>query len=127
MKTALLLAAALPAFAHHNFAAEFDAARTVKIEGTVAKIEWMNPHAWLYVDVTTAEGAVEHWQFEFGAPVDLIRHGWHRSDLHPGDHVTIEGAMAKFKEFTASARSILLPDGRRVFAGNAGQAPEGAH
>lgn len=125
MLSALLLAATLPALAHHSISAEFDLTKPVEVQGAVTKIEWMNPHAWLYVDVTGAEGGVEHWQFEFGAPAELLRRGWHRHDLEPGDRVTVQGLMAKYKEFTARAQSILLPDGKRVFTGNPGPASGG--
>jgi hypothetical protein len=112
-----LFAAAVPALAHHSFAAEFDASKPVKIEGVVTKLEWMNPHAWLYLETINAQGVAEHWQFEFGAPVELVRRGWHRQDLKEGDKVTVEGSMAKYKAFTANAQSIILASGKRVFSG----------
>jgi hypothetical protein len=115
---AWILLFCLPAFAHHSFASEFDIAKPVKIEGVVTKLEWMNPHAWVYVDVTTSTGDVEHWQFEMPAPIELVRRGWSRSDLKNGSRVTIEGSMAKFKAHTASAQIITRDNGERVFSGS---------
>jgi len=114
-----LLAAALPMAAHHSVAAEFDSTKPVTIKGTVTKLEWMNPHAWIYVDVKNAQGVVEKWQLEFGAPNELVRRGWRRTDVKEGQEVTIEGIMARKGGNTASARSIVLPDGKRVFNGQA--------
>ena len=114
-----LLAAALPMAAHHSVAAEFDSTKPVTIKGTVTKLEWMNPHAWIYVDVKNAQGVVEKWQLEFGAPNELVRRGWRRTDVKEGQEVTIEGIMARKGSNTASARSIVLPDGKRVFNGQA--------
>ena len=114
-----LLTAALPMAAHHSVAAEFDSTKPVTIKGTVTKLEWMNPHAWIYVDVKNAQGVVEKWQLEFGAPNELVRRGWRRTDVKEGQEVTIEGIMARKGGNTASARSIVLPDGKRVFNGQA--------
>jgi DNA/RNA endonuclease YhcR with UshA esterase domain len=115
----VLLAATLPIVAHHSVAAEFDSNKPVTIKGSVTKLEWMNPHAWLYVDAKNEQGQVEKWQFEFGAPNELVRRGWRRTDLKEGQEVTVQGIMARKGGNTASARSILLPDGKRVFNGQA--------
>ncbi len=104
---------------HHAFTSEFDSNQRVQVEGVVAKLEWMNPHGWLHVDVPGEHGEIQHWRFEMGAPAALIRMGWHRTDLKPGDHVTVEGAAARYQEFTGNARTITLPDGRTVFGGRA--------
>ena len=114
-----LLATALPMAAHHSVAAEFDSTKPVTIKGTVTKIEWMNPHAWIYVDVKNEQGVVEKWQLEFGAPNELVRRGWRRTDVKEGQEVTIQGILARKGGNTASARSIVLPDGKRVFNGQA--------
>lgn len=114
---ACLLFAAIPAAAHHSFASEFDIAKPVKVEGVVTKLEWMNPHAWVYVDVANTTGEVEHWQFEMPAPIELVRRGWSRNDLKTGARVTVEGSLAKFKAHTGSAQSITLASGERVFSG----------
>ena len=111
----------LPIMAHHSIGAEFDSTKPVTIKGAVTKIEWMNPHAWIYIDAKNDQGQVEKWQFEFGAPNALTRNGWRRTDLKEGQEVTIQGILARKGGNTANARSIVLPDGRRVFSGQAGE------
>ena len=113
------LVAALPILAHHSIAAEFDSTKPVTITGAVTKVEWMNPHAWLYVDSKNEQGQIEKWQFEFGAPNELVRRGWRRTDLKEGQEVTIQGILARKGGNTANARSIVLPGGKRVFSGQA--------
>jgi hypothetical protein len=117
--SATLLLACVPVFAHHSFAAEFDVKQPVTLKGTVTKVEWTNPHVWIYLDVTNEQGAVDHWQCENGAPNALARMGWTRHSLNVGDQVTIEGFRAKNNDRTANARQIVLPDGRKVFSGSA--------
>ena len=113
-----LLCAVMPAPAHHAFIAEFDANKRVKVSGTVTKLEWTNPHAWLYVDVKDESGKVTNWAFEMGSPNSLIRQGWRRTALKEGDQVAIEGYAAKDGSNNANARSVTLPDGTKVFAGS---------
>jgi len=123
MRTKLLIsvvAVVLPALAHHAFVAEFDANKRVKFSGTVTKLEWTNPHAWLYVDVKDDSGKVANWSFEMGSPNVLIRQGWRRTALKEGDQVTVEGYQAKDGSNVANARGVTLPDGRKVFAGSPG-------
>jgi hypothetical protein len=115
-----LTGAAAPLFAHHSFSAEFDGSKNVKLEGTVTKVDFMNPHIWVYLDVKDEKGAVAHWQCEGGAPNGLIRNGWTKDSLKQGDAVVIDGSLSKDGSRTCNARSVKLPDGRSVFAGSSG-------
>ena len=121
-----LLLAAMPASAHHAFAAEFDSERPVKVRGTITKIEWVNPHAWLYVDVKSPDGKVVNWHFELGSPNALFRLGWKKDVIPVGTEVEITGFRAKSMEAVANGRSIILPDGRELFSGGSGPGSEGA-
>jgi DNA/RNA endonuclease YhcR with UshA esterase domain len=108
----------MPVLAHHSFAAEYDASKPVKVTGTVTKVEWMNPHARFYVEVKDDSGKVTNWNFELGAIPVLLKQGWRKDSLKPGDQVTVEGSLAKDGSNSANARSVKLPDGRRVFGGS---------
>jgi hypothetical protein len=123
----LLLISVAPAYAHHAFAAEFDSTQPIKLQGVVTKIEWMNPHTWVYVDAKDENGRIQHWQFETGAPNELVRRGWKRNDLRVGDAVHIDGFKAKKLTsstgvLTGNARTITLPSGLKVFSGSANDA-----
>jgi hypothetical protein len=112
------LAAAPPLPAHHAFAAEFDDKKPVVLRGNVTKLEWANPHIWIYLDVKDSGDAVQHWQCEGGPPNTLIRNGWSRNSLKPGDAISIDGLLAKDGSNTCNAKKVQLPDGRSVFAGS---------
>ncbi|HEY1239566.1 MAG TPA: DUF6152 family protein [Bryobacteraceae bacterium] len=120
------LAAAVPLIAHHAFAAEFDVNQPVKVRGTITKLEWVNPHAWLYVDVKGDDGKVVNWHFELGPPNALVRLGWKKDSIPAGLEVTISGFRAKSGEAVANGRSIILPDGKELFSGGSGPGSEGA-
>jgi hypothetical protein len=114
-----LLASALPVFAHHSFAAEYDASKPVELKGVVTKVEWTNPHARFYVHVKDANGKVTTWNLELASPNVLTRNGWTRHSLKEGDTVTVQGSKAKDGDNLANARTVILADGRKVFAGSA--------
>ncbi len=117
------LAATIPAFAHHSFAAEFDGTKQITLTGIVTKVDWVNPHAYIYVDVKSDGGAVVNWALETGAPNMLYRQGWRKDDLKVGDTVTFEAFLAKDGSHTGAARQVKLPDGRTVFAGTPNSTP----
>ena len=112
-------------WAHHAFAAEFDVNQPVKVKGTVTKVEWVNPHAWLYVDVKDDEGKVVNWHFELGPPNALFRLGWKKDSIPTGTEVSISGFRAKAQDAVANGRSIILPDGKELFSGGSGPGSEG--
>ena len=113
-----LMVSALPALAHHSFAAEYDASKPVSLKGTVTKVEWTNPHARFYVDVKDEKGTVTNWNFELASPNVLSRNGWTRHSLKEGDVIEVQGSMAKDGSNLANARTVTLADGRKVFAGS---------
>jgi hypothetical protein len=110
-----LLGASLPVAAHHSFAAIFDSAKPVKVTGTVTRVEWMNPHTWLYLDAKNPDGGVEQWSFELGSPNRLMRFGWNQDSLPTGTTVTITGSRARDGSLKAAADKVTLPDGKQLF------------
>ncbi len=112
---AALLGASLPAAAHHSFAAIFDSAKPVKVTGTVTRIEWMNPHTWIYLDAKNGNGAPEAWAFELGSPNRLMRYGWNQDSLATGTTITITGSRARDGSLKAAADKVTLPDGKQLF------------
>ena len=114
-----LMVTAVPLYAHHSFAAEFDAAKVVKFTGTVTKIEWTNPHAWFYIDVKDESGKVTNWAWELGSPNSLTRSGWSRNSMKIGDAIIVEGSRAKDGSNVANAKTVTLSNGQRLFGGSA--------
>src|SRR5579862_7677161 len=115
-----LLASAAPIWAHHAFAAEFDAEKPVKLRGTVTKMEWINPHAWIHLDVKDADGKVTSWMIEAGAPNGLLRRGFNKTSLPPGTEIVVEGWQAKDGTNRANGSNITFTDGRKLFVGSSG-------
>ena len=127
MRTRLLLSvgvmtlcATTAAVAHHAFAAEFDATKPVRFRGTVTKMLWVNPHAWIYMDVKKEDGTVEEWMIEAGTPNTLLRRGFTKESLQPGADIIVDGYQAKDGERRANGRDVTLPNGKTLFLGSAG-------
>jgi Family of unknown function (DUF6152) len=113
-----MVSAALPALAHHSFAAEYDQKQPITLKGVVTHLDWMNPHVYFYVDVADKDGKLTHWSCEAGNPNALARRGWKKNSLKSGDRITVQGFRAKDGSSTVNARSITLVDGKQVFAGS---------
>jgi len=111
-----LLVAPKSADAHHAFTAQYDADHRAELTGVVVKIEWLNPHAYFYVDVTDEDGGVTTWACELTSPVGLMRRGWHRNSLQIGDEVSVSGTRARDGSFKGNARTVKLASGERLFA-----------
>ena len=116
----LALSSSAPLLAHHSFAAEFDASKAIRLNGTLAKVEWTNPHIYFYIDVKDESGNVVRWTCESGAPGALSRRGWKRGDLKLGDTIVVDGYRAKNGSNLMDARRVTLADGRIVSGASAG-------
>ena len=114
---AILLAAAAPVWAHHAFSAEFDGDKKVQLKGTVTRMEWINPHAWIHIDVTGPDGKVTNWMVECGSPNIMLRRGFTKRSLEAGTELAVEGYQAKNGEFRANGSSVTFKDGKRLFVG----------
>jgi len=112
-----LLMAAAPTWAHHAFAAEFDAQKPVKLKGTVAKVEFINPHSWIHIDVKDTDGKVTRWMVEGGSPNALFRRGVTKDALPQGTEISVDGYQAKDGSNRANGRDITFADGRKLFVG----------
>lgn len=113
-----LAAVAVPVMAHHSFGAEFDSEQTFEYSGIVTKIEWLNPHVYFYMDVTTESGEIANWAMEMGSPNGLMRRGWTRNSLRIGDEVSTSGSKARDGSAKGNARTVTLASGRQLFAGS---------
>ncbi len=120
-----LLVAAIPLIAHHSFSAEYDIDKPITITGTLTKLEWVNPHGWIYVDVKGADGKVVNWAVEFGGPNSLLRRGVRKTDFPLGVELVVKGYRAKNGTPTVNGTSVKFPDGRNLYTGPSGPgAPE---
>jgi len=115
-----VIATSVPVVAHHAFAAEFDANKRLQLEGTVTKMEWINPHAWMHIDVKKPDGTSEEWMIEGGTPNTLLRRGITRDSLKPGTIVKVDGYQAKDGSKRANGRDLTLQNGQKLFMGSSG-------
>ncbi len=115
-----LLVGLAPVAAHHAFSSEFDASKPVRLRGKITKMEWINPHAWMHMEVAAEDGTTQNWMIEAGPPGALVRRGWRKDSVKPGVEVLVEGYRAIDGSNKANGRDVTLPDGTRLFAGSSG-------
>ena len=115
-----ILAFGVATSAHHAFSAEFDATKPIKLQGTIARVDWINPHSWIHLNVRRADGTVETWMVEGGPPGVLVRRGWTKNSLKPGTEILVEGFQAKDGSNKANGRDVTLPGGEKLFLGSSG-------
>ena len=120
-----MVAASIPSFAHHSFAAEYDASKPITLNGKLTKLSWVNPHGWIYVDVVNPDKTVTSWAVEFGSPNALLRRGLRETDFPLGIDLTINGYLAKNGKKIINGTSVKLPDGRSLFTGSVGTGAPG--
>jgi Family of unknown function (DUF6152) len=120
------LSAAAPVWAHHAFAAEFDSDKPIKLKGTVVKMEWINPHAWIHINVKGDDGNVTEWMIEAAAPNSLLRRGWTKNSLPAGTEILVEGFQAKDASNRANGSVITFTDGKKLFIGSPANDPGAA-
>ena len=111
---------AVPVLAHHAFSAEFDADRPIHLKGVVTKMEWINPHAWVHIEVVKEDGTTEVWMIEGGTPNTLMRRGFSKDSLAPGTEIVVDGYQAKDGSLKGNGRDLTFPDGRKLFLGSSG-------
>ena len=116
----LAVLGARAAIAHHAFTAEFDGTKPVMLQGVVTRMDWVNPHSWIYIDVPQPDGSVQQWEVEAGAPNAMFRRGWNKNSIPVGTEIVVDGYRAKNGKNIANGRNVTFPDGRKMFVGSSG-------